>query len=128
MSEELERARRDSENWRSLQDFSPIQHEVAIRAWLEATRRAQAVMVGRCVGAFRSGYDQALDDGCDANGAYECAIEEVAALSPDPKFLARKMAEARLAGIVFCRRHNWADQDTEIAKLERELAAMGKAA
>ena len=86
-------------------------------AWVEASRQAQAVTVERCVGAFRSGYDQALDDGCDANGAYECAIEEVAALSPDPNFLARERLKARLDEALL------ADNDSRIEELERELAA-----
>ena len=93
----------------------------------------EAVTVERCVGAFRSGYDQALDDGCDANGAYECAIEEVAALSPDPKFLARKEAEARVeeakwwhvrVAMVDQYRDLLIETRQHIAELERELAAM----
>ena len=114
----------DDYNW------LPTAPDLTRAAWDEATRQAQAETVERCMGQVRKMFSSVPADIRDN----VCAV--LATLSPDPNFLARKMAEARLATLrdwpelcngdtdVPLRHAKLCKYHREIARLERELAAM----
>ena len=109
--------------------------------WDEATRQAQAVMAERSIQVIQKLYAHArrdTDEGKEYAAILFQLMSDIRALSPDPKFLARKMAEERLRTLrdwpelcngdtdVPVRHAKLCKYHREIARLERELAALGE--
>ena len=106
----------DDYNW------LPRAPDLTRAAWDEATRQAQAVTVERVSANLLR----------DAHGAVTDTLVEVRGLLPDPNFLARKMAKARVEEA------KWWDgmwqpsgdcggrREQHIAELERDLATLGE--
>ena len=97
--------------------------------WLERKlTEAQAETVERCI-------ESLIEEGADEDCRY---IYKIRAISPDPNFLARKMAEERLRTLrdwpelcngdtdVPVRHAKLCKYHREIARLERDLATLGE--
>ncbi len=94
----------------------------------------QAETVERCLYIFSNEYGKALREGSDGHGAYDCAMDAVRALSPDPEWLPnlikRKELEARRDEArwweTFSEHSHQVRENTRIADLDRQIAALRK--